>query len=52
MFVRMKGYQKEIVHELPELAKCDQGKAEVGGAGKGQVIGVRTEWSVGMMAGG
>ena len=43
MFVRMQGYQKEPVHELPELAKCNQRKGEVGGAWKGRVIGMRTE---------
>ena len=31
IFVHMEGYKKEPVHELPEVAKCDQLNGKVGG---------------------
>ena len=33
IFVCIGGYEKALVHELPEVAKCDQLNNEVGGTG-------------------
>jgi len=41
----MEGYEKEPVHGIPELAKCDQPNGDVGGDRMGRMIGERTEQS-------